>query len=247
MSSKENKAKRPRSDSMKWIYGLLAVCLMFLVACDNETSTNTNKSNQDEKTSETNANKKKTTEEKTTEKNSSQETETNENTNQNNNEAINNENGLSEEIPIEENVNGVKPNRNSGESEFDTETYSKARNCLLNQGDSQAECDEVENTIEFTRAWQNLSHDGYLCNDEGCQLPEENQDTNENNQQQSPNEQSNQSRDNTPSQETPSSEDDSNKQSHEDLNRQNSNNDSEQEPKQSNLQNNQQNENKAAS
>lgn len=44
---------------MKWIYGLLAVCLMFLVACDNETSTNTNKSNQDEKTSETNANKKK--------------------------------------------------------------------------------------------------------------------------------------------------------------------------------------------
>src|SRR5699024_10490568 len=148
-------------------------------------------------------------------------TETNENTNQNNNEAINNENGSSEEIPIEENVNGVKPNRNSGESEFDTETYSKARNCLLNQGDSQAECDEVENTIEFTRAWQNLSHDGYLCNDEGCQLPEENQDTNENNQQQSPNEQSNQSRDNTPSQETPSSEDDSNKQSHEDLNRQN--------------------------
>lgn len=230
---------------MKWIFSLLAVCLLFLVACDNESTTNTNKSNQDEKTSETNENKKKTTEEKTTEKNSSQETETNENTNHNDDQTSNNENESSKEIPIEENVNGVKPNRDSGESEFDTETYSKARNCLLNQGNSQAECDELEKTIEFTRAWQNLSNDGYLCNDEGCQLPEENKGTNENNQQQSPNEQSNQSQDNIPSQETPSSEGNSNKQSHENMNRQNGN--SEQVPKQSNQQSNQQNENKAAS
>ena len=80
---------------------------------------------------------------------------------------------------MEENVNGVKPNNHNDTETFDTEAYTVARNCLLNQGNSQAECDKAENTIEFTRAWQNLSRDGYLCNDDGCSLPKENDQNNQ--------------------------------------------------------------------
>ncbi len=173
MREKKEKAKRPRSDSMKWIYGLLTVCLLFLVACDNQSSKN-NETNKEKssnvKTTEEDTNEVKTKEEKridnkTVEKNKAQ----------NNKSIENNEKQSVEEIPVEENVNGVKPNNHTVPEEFDTKVYNTARNCLLNQGNSQAECDDVESTIEFTRAWQNLSHDGYLCNDDGCTLPKDDQ------------------------------------------------------------------------
>ncbi|MEB8265621.1 hypothetical protein [Mammaliicoccus sciuri] len=179
MNSKKEKAKRPRSDSMKWIYGLLTVCLLFLVACDNQTSKN-NEHNDNEKSSETTTTEEKTTAESTGEDVKTKEEKSKPNNNNNQNEQNDNNNQQStDEIPVEENVNGVKPNNHNETETFDTEAYTVARNCLLNQGNSQAECDKAENTIEFTRAWQNLSRDGYLCNDDGCSLPKENDQNNQ--------------------------------------------------------------------
>ncbi|GGI42775.1 hypothetical protein [Mammaliicoccus stepanovicii] len=156
---------------MKKVYGLLAICLLFLVACDYQTSKSTgSETNKD--SSESKISKKKTTE-TTTEERKSTNNKNNKQSQDNSNETSKGE--TSEEIPVEENVNSVKPNKNYDPNEIDPRTYTIARNCLLNQGNSQTECNEVENTIEFTRAWQNLSHDGYLCDDTGCSLPEENQ------------------------------------------------------------------------
>ncbi|WP_312609565.1 hypothetical protein [Mammaliicoccus sciuri] len=163
---------------MKWIYGLLTVCLLFLVACDNQTSKN-NEHNDNEKSSETTTTEEKTTAESTEDDVKTKEEKSKPNNNNENDQNDNNNQQSTDEIPVEENVNGVKPNNHNETETFDTEAYTVARNCLLNQGNSQAECDKAENTIEFTRAWQNLSRDGYLCNDDGCSLPKENDQNNQ--------------------------------------------------------------------
>nr|WP_263314826.1 hypothetical protein [Mammaliicoccus sp. Marseille-Q6498] len=178
---------------MKWFYGLLTVCLLFLVACDDQTSKKNDTDNK-EKSAET-----KTTETNNSKDNSSEEkAKTNKTTENKTEQNANNEKQAQKEIPVEENVNEVRLKKYERDRNIDAEKYTVSRNCLLNKGNSQAECDRVENTVEFTRAWQNLSNDGYLCNDDGCSQSTDEQPTNQDGNQQQPNKHNNQQTGETP-------------------------------------------------
>lgn len=61
------------------------------------------------------------------------------------------------------------------EAAIDTDKYNAARECLLNG--VSTDCSDLENSEEYSKAWNNLTSEGYLCQDGRCYSPEQQQTT----------------------------------------------------------------------
>lgn len=61
------------------------------------------------------------------------------------------------------------------EETLNTDKYNSARDCLLNG--ATADCSGIENSEEYSKAWNNLTSEGYLCQNGRCYSPEEQQTT----------------------------------------------------------------------
>lgn len=59
-------------------------------------------------------------------------------------------------------------NQNSVEQDtIDTAKYNDSRNCLISGGE-RAECVVLAETKEYSKAWNNLTNEGYNCKDGAC-------------------------------------------------------------------------------
>ncbi|TDM22756.1 hypothetical protein [Macrococcoides canis] len=59
-------------------------------------------------------------------------------------------------------------NQNSVEQDnIDTAKYNDSRNCLITGGE-RAECARLAETKEYSKAWNNLTNEGYNCKDGAC-------------------------------------------------------------------------------
>lgn len=54
---------------------------------------------------------------------------------------------------------------------YDTERYNLARTCLVIPGKvKEADCQEISHTSEYSKAWNNLTSEGYICRSGHCNL-----------------------------------------------------------------------------
>lgn len=54
---------------------------------------------------------------------------------------------------------------------YDTERYNLARNCLVTPGkEKEADCQDISHTSEYSKAWNNLTSEGYICRSGQCNL-----------------------------------------------------------------------------
>ncbi|MCE4957288.1 hypothetical protein [Macrococcoides caseolyticum] len=54
---------------------------------------------------------------------------------------------------------------------YDTERYNLARHCLVTPGkELEADCKAIVNTPEYSKAWNNLTSEGYLCQSGQCNI-----------------------------------------------------------------------------
>ncbi|WP_312040032.1 hypothetical protein [Macrococcoides bohemicum] len=54
---------------------------------------------------------------------------------------------------------------------YDTERYNLARTCLVTPGkEKEAVCQEISHTSEYSKAWNNLTSEGYICRSGQCNL-----------------------------------------------------------------------------
>ncbi|TDM40686.1 hypothetical protein ETI06_06410 [Macrococcoides goetzii] len=54
---------------------------------------------------------------------------------------------------------------------YDTERYNLARTCLVTPGkEKEADCQDISHTSEYSKAWNNLTSEGYICKSGQCDL-----------------------------------------------------------------------------
>ncbi|MFC6293110.1 hypothetical protein BHU61_12980 [Macrococcus epidermidis] len=54
---------------------------------------------------------------------------------------------------------------------YDTERYNLARTCLVTPGkEKTADCQDISHTSEYSKAWNNLTSEGYICRSGQCNL-----------------------------------------------------------------------------
>lgn len=54
---------------------------------------------------------------------------------------------------------------------YDTERYNLARTCLVTPGkEKEADCQDISHTSEYSKAWNNLTSEGYICRSGQCNL-----------------------------------------------------------------------------
>jgi len=59
------------------------------------------------------------------------------------------------------------------EDKFDTEKYNQARLCLTDAAIAgKGKCTDIENSEEYSKAWNNLTNEGYICQGNQCSLVE---------------------------------------------------------------------------
>lgn len=54
---------------------------------------------------------------------------------------------------------------------YDTERYNLARTCLVTPGkEKTTDCQDISHTSEYSKAWNNLTSEGYICRSGQCNL-----------------------------------------------------------------------------
>lgn len=54
---------------------------------------------------------------------------------------------------------------------YDTERYNLARTCLVTPGkEKEADCQDISHSSEYSKAWNNLTSEGYICRSGQCNL-----------------------------------------------------------------------------
>ncbi|MCU7557740.1 hypothetical protein [Macrococcus capreoli] len=54
---------------------------------------------------------------------------------------------------------------------YNTDNYNLARNCLVTPGkEKTAECEDIIHTPEYSKAWNNLTSEGYICQSGQCDM-----------------------------------------------------------------------------
>ncbi|TDM07876.1 hypothetical protein [Macrococcus lamae] len=62
-----------------------------------------------------------------------------------------------------------KSDKTIEEDKFDTEKYNQARLCLTDTSMAGTkDCTRIENSEEYSRAWNNLTNEGYICQSGHC-------------------------------------------------------------------------------
>lgn len=60
---------------------------------------------------------------------------------------------------------------NTQHTTYDTERYNSARLCLTTPGkEDEASCKDIVNTPEYSKAWNNLTNEGYICKSGQCDI-----------------------------------------------------------------------------
>lgn len=74
----------------------------------------------------------------------------------------------------EDKVANTMPTPSQTEPTYDTERYNTARLCLITPGkENEADCQDIMNTPEYSKAWNNLTSEGYICQSGQCNLAQQ--------------------------------------------------------------------------
>ncbi|KAA1037641.1 hypothetical protein ERX35_009700 [Macrococcus equipercicus] len=57
---------------------------------------------------------------------------------------------------------------------LDTDKYNQAKSCLTEASMADTKtCTDIENSVEYSRAWNNLTAEGYICQHKQCEAVEQ--------------------------------------------------------------------------